>query len=89
MTRCGQVHEMSEGPYSGAFSEGPEYETLWALGGQVGNTDPGFLVAADARCDLLGLDTISTGNCIGFACELFEREIITTEDVILRSEPKP
>jgi aldehyde:ferredoxin oxidoreductase len=80
MTRCGQVHEMSEGPYSGAFSEGPEYETIWALGGQVGNTDSGFLVAADARCDLLGLDTISTGNCIGFACELFERGIITTAD---------
>jgi len=80
MTRCGQVHEMDEGPYSGAFSEGPEYETIWALGGQVGNTDPGFLVAADARCDFLGLDTISTGNCIGFACELFERGIITTED---------
>ena len=80
MTRCGQVHEMSEGPYSGAFSEGPEYETIWALGGQVGNTALGFLVAADARCDLLGLDTVSTGNCIGFACELFERGIITTED---------
>jgi aldehyde:ferredoxin oxidoreductase len=80
MTRCGQVHEMSEGPYSGAFSEGPEYETIFALGGQIGNTDPGFLVAADARCDLLGTDTISTGNCIGFACELFERGIITTED---------
>jgi aldehyde:ferredoxin oxidoreductase len=80
MTRCGQVHEMSEGPYNGAFSEGPEYETIWALGGQVGNTDPGFLVAADACCDLLGLDTVSTGNCIGFACELFERGIITTED---------
>lgn len=77
MTRCGQVHEVSEGPWAGAASEGPEYETIWAFSGQVGSADIGFTVAADALCDALGLDTISTGNCLGFVCELFERGLLS------------
>jgi len=80
ITRCGQVHEVKEGPYQGARSEGPEYETIWAFGPQVGNIDVGATVAADRLCDLLGLDTISTGSAIGFAMELFQRGIITQKD---------
>ncbi len=80
MTRCGQIHQVKEGPYAGAMSEGPEYETIWAFGTQVGNTDAGATVEADRMCDLLGLDTISTGNTIGFAMELFQRGIITKDD---------
>ncbi len=80
MTRCGQVHEVKEGPYSGARSEGPEYESIWALGPEVGNTDAGATVQGDYLCDLLGLDTISAGSAIGFAMELFQRGIITEAD---------
>ncbi|MBM3299733.1 MAG: hypothetical protein FJY85_07245, partial [Deltaproteobacteria bacterium] len=80
MTRCGQVHEVKQGPYAGAWSEGPEYETIWAFGPQVGNTEVGATVKADNMCDLLGLDTISAGNTIGFAMELYQRGIITKED---------
>lgn len=80
MTRCGQVHEVTAGPYAGAKSEGPEYETIWAFGAEVGNTEVGATVKADNLCDLLGLDTISTGSAIGFAMELFQRGIITTDD---------
>jgi aldehyde:ferredoxin oxidoreductase len=80
MTRCGQVHQVKAGPYRGATSEGPEYETIWALGGLLGNTELGSIVAADHLCDLLGLDTISTGAAISFAFELFQRGILTVED---------
>ena len=80
MTKCGQERRVTEGLYAGAFSEGPDYETIWALGGNLANTDLGSLVAADSLCDRLGIDTISTGNAIGFACELFERGIITISD---------
>ncbi len=80
MTRCGQIHEVTDGPYRGSWSEGPEYETIWAFGSQVGNTDAAVTVAADNLCDVLGLDTISTGNTIGFAMELFQRGILTTAD---------
>ncbi|MFZ5868312.1 MAG: aldehyde ferredoxin oxidoreductase family protein [Thermodesulfobacteriota bacterium] len=80
MTRCGQVHIVQDGPYAGSQSEGPEYETIWAFGPQVGNTDAGATVEGDRLCDLLGLDTISTGSVIGFAMELFQRGIIDTSD---------
>ncbi len=80
MTRCGQVHEVQEGSLKGTYSEGPEYETIWAFGGQVGNNDLATIVAADNLCDHLGLDTISTGNAIGFAMELFEKGIISERE---------
>ncbi|MEW6375980.1 MAG: aldehyde ferredoxin oxidoreductase family protein [Thermodesulfobacteriota bacterium] len=80
MTRCGQVHEVKEGSFKGAYSEGPEYETIWAFGGQVGNNDLGAIVAADSLCDHLGIDTISTGNIIGFAFELYEKGILTQKE---------
>jgi aldehyde:ferredoxin oxidoreductase len=80
MTRCGQVRKVTEGQYKGAMSDGPEYETICALGGLVGNNDPASLIAVDAICDLLGLDTISTGVCLAFACELFEKGIIDLKD---------
>lgn len=80
MTRCGQVHMVKDGPYAGAMSEGPEYESIWAFGPQVGNTEVGATVQADRLCDLLGLDTISTGSAVGFAMELFQRGIITKDD---------
>ena len=37
-------------------------------------------IAADQLCDDLGLDTISTGNCIGFAFELYEKGILNKGD---------
>lgn len=80
MTRCGQVHQVKEGPYCGITSEGPEYETIWAFGGLLANTELGSTVVADHLCDYLGLDTISTGVAISFAFELFQRGILTLED---------
>ena len=80
MTRCGQIYEVKEGPYRGARSEGPEYETIWSMGGLLGNKELGSIVQADALCDQLGLDTISTGGTIAFAFELFQRGILTDAD---------
>ncbi|HJX13470.1 MAG TPA: aldehyde ferredoxin oxidoreductase C-terminal domain-containing protein, partial [Dehalococcoidales bacterium] len=78
--RCGKIHEVTEGPYAGAKSEGPEYESYWAFSGPIDSTDIGATVAADQLCDDLGMDTISTGNAIGFAYELYEKGIITRKD---------
>jgi len=60
--------------------EGPEYETAALLGGNVAFLDIEDVAYANWLCDELGIDTISTGNCIAFAMECFEREIITAED---------
>jgi aldehyde:ferredoxin oxidoreductase len=80
IVRCGKVRTVQNGPYAGATNEGPEYESLWAFSGPIENTDIGSLIAVDALCDDLGLDTISTGGSIGFAFELFEKGLISKED---------
>ncbi len=76
---CAQLCEVREGKYAGARSD-PEYETIGAFGGQCGVSDFGAIVAANALCDELGLDTMSTGTIVAYAMELFERGIITTAD---------
>jgi len=77
---CGKAHTVPSGPYAGIQSDGPEYESIWAFTGPIASTDIHASIAADALCDKLGLDTISTGNCVGFAYELYEKGIITRAD---------
>ncbi|MFC1823093.1 aldehyde ferredoxin oxidoreductase family protein [Thermodesulfobacteriota bacterium] len=80
MTKCGKWRRVTEGPYAGAMSEGPEYEGGAVLGPLLGNSDLAFTIAGDELCDLYGIDVISTAVSIAFACELFEKGIINTED---------
>lgn len=77
---CSQLRLARKEPYAGIFTEGPEFETLYSLGGQTGVDNLDSIIAADRLCDELGLDTISTGVVIGFAMELFERGILTISD---------
>jgi len=77
---CSQIRLARKGQYTGILTEGPEFETLYSLGGQTGVDDIDSIIAADRLCDELGLDTISTGVVIGFAMELFERGILTTSE---------
>jgi aldehyde:ferredoxin oxidoreductase len=46
-----------------------EYESAFALGPLVGIDDPDAVLQASARCDELGLDTISTGGTVAWAME--------------------
>jgi aldehyde:ferredoxin oxidoreductase len=46
-----------------------EYESVFALGPLVGIDDPDEVLQASARCDALGLDTISAGGTIAWAME--------------------
>jgi aldehyde:ferredoxin oxidoreductase len=59
--------------------EGPEYETTWAFGAQCGIDDLAAIIEANARCNDLGLDTISTGSTIGCAMELAELGHVDSE----------
>jgi aldehyde:ferredoxin oxidoreductase len=53
-----------------------EYENVFALGPLCGVSDPDAVLAASARCDELGLDTISAGGTIAWAMECVERGLI-------------
>jgi aldehyde:ferredoxin oxidoreductase len=78
--RCGKAHAVTSGPYAGAYSEGPEYESLWVFSAPIDSTSIEATIRADQLCDDLGIDTISTGGCIGFAYELYEHGIINRND---------
>lgn len=79
--RCSKVSKVDSGKYQGSVVEGPEYENVWSFGAQCGNADPGAVIEAERLCDLYGLDSISTGNTIGFAMECYERGLITEQQV--------
>lgn len=77
---CSRITEVKEGPYQGAETEGPDYETLWALGSECGNSNIESIIHADMVCDKLGLDTMSVGSAIALAMECYERGLLTRED---------
>jgi len=58
--------------------EGPEYESNWALGSNCGIDDLEAITEASYLCNILGLDTISTGGTIACAMELNQRGIANT-----------
>lgn len=62
------------------FSEGPDYETIYAFGPHCDVDDTEMIIAADSLCDDYGMDTISCGVTIGFIMECFEKGLITKEE---------
>jgi aldehyde:ferredoxin oxidoreductase len=60
--------------------DGPEYETMAALGSLAMVDDLEGVIYAGHLCNLHGLDTISTGCTIALACEMFERGILSAAD---------
>lgn len=77
---CGNYVEVTVGPYAGTKVEGPEYETIFSLGSNCGVDDINAIVHANYLCDAYGLDTISAGDCIAWAIELYEKGILTPEE---------
>jgi aldehyde:ferredoxin oxidoreductase len=65
--------------FDGSLAE-LEYETIWALGPQCGIFNLDVVIRANEICDEYGIDTISSGNTIGFAMELYERGILSKDD---------
>ena len=60
--------------------DGPEYETLGALGSLAMVDDLEAVIYAGHLCNVYGLDTISTGCTIALACEMSERGILGPGD---------
>ncbi|MGQ9514202.1 MAG: aldehyde ferredoxin oxidoreductase family protein [Thermoproteota archaeon] len=76
---CAKVARIREGVET--FTEGPDYESIWALGALCGVGERETIARANMLCDLYGIDTISTGNIVAYAMECYERELLKDEDV--------
>jgi aldehyde:ferredoxin oxidoreductase len=77
---CGRFVKIAQGSYAPMEGNGPEYETIAALGSMCLNENLESIAKANDICNGLGIDTISTGNAIAFAIECYENGIITKVD---------
>ena len=73
---CGRVTAVKNGKYAGS-GEGPEYESIWALGADVGVDDLAAATKANYICNELGMDPITAGATVACAMELYEKGAIT------------
>ncbi len=57
--------------------KGPEYESVWALGANLGIFDLEKTTEINYLCNELGLDTISTGGTLAAFKEMIEKDILS------------
>jgi aldehyde:ferredoxin oxidoreductase len=84
---CSRIYTIREGDYAGLHGEGPEYEALSSFTARVGNSNLNLALKAVDLTNRLGLDAITTAECIAWAMELYERGELTkreTDDLELK-----
>jgi aldehyde:ferredoxin oxidoreductase len=74
--KSGHVVIPDRGGWAGKPTKGPEFESTWALGPNLGIVDYRHVIAANKECNEYGIDTISTGGVIGFAMECHQRGLL-------------
>ncbi len=75
--KCARVTELP----TGSKGEGPEYESGWAMGACMGIEDLAVITEANYLCNRLGIDTISCGVTLACAMELYEKGLISKEEL--------
>ena len=68
---CSNEYVDADGKY---VTSSLEYETIWSMGGMIGNGDLDAIARLDFLCDDIGLDTISTGVAIAVAMDAGYKE---------------
>lgn len=77
---CGRDTTVDEPGYEGS-GEGPEYETIGAIGSACGMDNLAAITKANYYCNELGMDTISAGMTIACAMEMYEKGVIPESDI--------
>lgn len=77
---CGRVTKISEGKFKG-MGEGPEYEAGWSFGADCGVKDLAAICKANFICNEYGLDPITLGSTIACAMELYEKGIVSKDEL--------
>ena len=79
---CGRITRVEDDVFGGE-GEGPEYETIYAMGANCMIDNLAAIIKANYICNELGLDTITMGATIACAMELVERGYLR-EDIVGR-----
>jgi len=80
-TTCLKIAMVKTGRFKGAITDNPDYELQAYLGTNFGIFTPEENVFLSSLVDDLGLCGIQTGNVLGFVGELFQRGILTKQDL--------
>ncbi len=78
---CGKNVNATRGEYAGKTVKMPEYETLYALGSMMDNSDIDSVINGNHECDSMGIDTISMGVTLSFIAECMEKGVIAEKDI--------
>jgi len=79
--RCGRLTKAGE-----MTGKGPEYESVWALGPNLGIYDLITVAQANYICNQLGVDTISCGGSIACAMELQQNGMLDKKELTFGNE---
>ncbi len=71
----------SDSKFGKLKGEGPEYASVSSFGNQIGNLDLEAVLHLVGICNRMGIDTISAGGYIGWLMTLYEKNIITREQI--------
>lgn len=70
---CGKLNKIKKGRYAGLTIEGPEYETIYAIGGLNCLSSLEEVAYLNDICDRLGMDTMTAGNLASFTIEAIKK----------------
>jgi len=82
---CGRLTKVEETGFEGE-GEGPEYETLYAMGSNCLVKNLAAITKANYIANELGLDTITMGATIACAMEMAEKGYISKEEIGMKLE---
>ena len=63
------------------MGEGPEYEAGWSYGADCGVNDLAAICKANFLCNQYGMDPITLGSTIACAMELYEKGLLSEEEI--------
>jgi aldehyde:ferredoxin oxidoreductase len=73
---CSKEGTIKEGDHEGMKGDTFEYESAAMLGSNLEVDDTGDAICLGLSCDMLGMDTISAGAVLSFACEAADRGLL-------------
>jgi len=77
---CTHVYSLEEGPFEGAFGEGPEFTLTSMVGDRCGISDLEALLKINQLLNEYGMDSAAFGGIVGWAMDCYERGIIDKTD---------
>lgn len=83
---CGRTTRVKTPSGAMLDTEGPEYESVWALGPNCGISDINSIAVANDLCNKLGVDTISMGQAAGFLMAAVDRSKVKPEDIGIQAK---